>query len=61
MVASALTVSLREALPKTTGFSFGSNAVGAQWDGTMYGGGKVDLNWDSKWISEVVYDDEKWV
>ncbi len=46
---------------QTTGFSFGSNAVGAQWDGTMYGGGKVDLNWDSKWISKVVYDEEKWV
>ena len=46
---------------QTTGFSFGSNAMGAQWDGTMYGGGKVDLNWDSKWISKVVYDDEKWV
>lgn len=46
---------------QTTGFSFGSNAVGAQWDGTMYEGGKVDLNWDSKWISKVVYDEEKWV
>lgn len=46
---------------QTTGFSFGSNAMGAQWDGTMYGGGTVDLNWDSKWISKVVYDDEKWV
>ncbi len=23
---------------QTTGFSFGSNAMGAQWDGTMYGG-----------------------
>lgn len=46
---------------QTTGFSFGSNAMGAQWDGTMYGGGKVDLNWDSKWISKVIHDDEKWV
>ena len=46
---------------QTTGFSFGSNAMGAQWDGTMFGGGTVDLNWDSKWISKVVYDDEKWV
>ncbi len=46
---------------QTTGFSFGSNAAGAQWDGTMFAGGSVDLNWDSKWISEVTQDDEKWV
>ncbi|WP_419211595.1 DUF5916 domain-containing protein [Maribacter sp. X9] len=46
---------------QTTGFSFGSNAYGAQWDGTMYNGSKIDLNWDSKWISKVTRDDEKWV
>jgi hypothetical protein len=46
---------------QTTGFSFGSNAYGAQWDGTMYDGSKIDLNWDSKWISEVTRDDEKWI
>ena len=46
---------------QTTGFSFGSNAAGAQWDGTMFGGGSIDLNWDSKWVSQVVRDDEKWV
>nr|WP_281502517.1 DUF5916 domain-containing protein [Arenibacter sp. F20364] len=46
---------------QTTGYSFGSNAAGAQWDGTMYGGGSVDLNWDSKWISAVTSDAEKWV
>ncbi|SDE68282.1 Carbohydrate family 9 binding domain-like [Pricia antarctica] len=46
---------------QTTGFSFGSNAYGAQWDGTMYNGSTVDLNWDSKWISETTRDDEKWV
>jgi len=46
---------------QTTGFSFGSNAAGAQWDGTMFAGGNVDLNWDSKWVSEVYRDDEKWV
>ena len=45
---------------QTTGFSFGSNAAGAQWDGTMFGGGSIDLNWDSKWVSQVVRDDEKW-
>ncbi|NNL02093.1 MAG: carbohydrate binding family 9 domain-containing protein [Eudoraea sp.] len=46
---------------QTTGFSFGSNAAGAQWDGTMFAGGSVDLNWDSKWISAVTRDNEKWV
>ena len=46
---------------QTTGFSFGANAYGAQWDGTMYNGASVDLNWDSKWISEVTRSDEKWV
>lgn len=46
---------------QTTGFTFGSNAAGAQWDGTMFAGGSVDLNWDSKWISEITRDDEKWV
>ena len=46
---------------QTTGFAFGLNAYGAQWDGTMYEGRSVDLNWDSKWYSEVQLDDEKWV
>ena len=46
---------------QTNGFSFGANAAGAQWDGTMYEGGKVDLNWDNKWESAVRNDDEKWV
>ena len=38
---------------RTDGFSFGANAAGAQWDGTMYEGGKVDLSWDNKWYSVV--------
>jgi hypothetical protein len=46
---------------QTNGFSFGVNAAGAQWDGTMYEGGKVDLNWDNKWISSVKTTKEKWV
>lgn len=46
---------------QTNGFSFGANAAGAQWDGTMYEGGKVDLNWDNKWVSAVTNSDEKWV
>ncbi|MBL0741763.1 carbohydrate binding family 9 domain-containing protein [Chryseolinea lacunae] len=46
---------------QTNGFSFGANAAGAQWDGIMYEGGKVDLSWDNKWTSAVTKDDEKWV
>jgi len=46
---------------QTTGFSFGANAFGAQWDGTMYNGSTVDLNWDSKWISRTTRDGDKWV
>lgn len=46
---------------QTTGFTFGSNAAGAQWDGTMFRGSAVDLSWDSKWISAVTRDEEKWV
>lgn len=46
---------------QTNGFSFGANAAGAQWDGIMYEGGKVDLSWDNKWTSIVKKDDDKWV
>ena len=46
---------------QSTGFAFGLNAYGAQWDGTMYDGRMVDLNWDTKWYSEVKFDEEKWV
>lgn len=46
---------------QTTGFSFGSNAAGAQWDGTMFEGGRIDLNWDTKWISAVTQQADKWV
>ncbi|MDQ6762205.1 MAG: carbohydrate binding family 9 domain-containing protein, partial [Bacteroidota bacterium] len=45
----------------TNGFSFGANAAGAQWDGTMYNGGSVDLNWDNKWVSKVKNYGDKWV
>jgi hypothetical protein len=45
----------------TNGFSFGANEAGAQWDGSMYDGGKVDLNWDNKWTSKVKNDEDKWV
>ncbi len=46
---------------QTNGFSFGSNAAGAQWDGIMYNGGNVDLNWDNKWSSEVKNYPDKWI
>ncbi|CAN5301842.1 hypothetical protein BH11BAC6_BH11BAC6_11430 [soil metagenome] len=45
----------------TNGFTFGANAAGAQWDGTLYEGGKADLNWDNKWISAVKNYDDKWI
>ncbi|MGA1546122.1 MAG: DUF5916 domain-containing protein [Flavobacteriaceae bacterium] len=46
---------------QSTGFAFGLNAYGAQWDGTMYDGRSVDLNWDTKWYSEVHFDENQWV
>ncbi|HEY3439418.1 MAG TPA: DUF5916 domain-containing protein [Paludibaculum sp.] len=43
---------------QTSGFTFGVNAAGAQWDGILYEGGKADLSWDNKWTSAVkTYDD----
>lgn len=46
---------------QTNGFSFGANAAGAQWDGTMYEGGKVDLSWDNKWTSVVKNYKDEWI
>ncbi|CAH0997020.1 hypothetical protein EMA8858_03157 [Emticicia aquatica] len=46
---------------QTNGFSFGSNAMGAQWDGLMFNGSSISLTWENKWVSEVKYDDDKWV
>lgn len=46
---------------QTNGFSFGSNAAGAQWDGIMFDGGRVDLNWDNRWVSAVSNSDEAWI
>lgn len=46
---------------QTNGFSFGANAAGAQWDGLMYEGSKVDLNWDNKWTSVVKNYEDKWI
>jgi hypothetical protein len=46
---------------QTNGFAFGTNSAGAQWDGMMYGGGSVDLNWDNKWVSAVKNYKDKWI
>jgi hypothetical protein len=46
---------------QTNGFSFGVSAAGAQWDGIMYEGSKVDLSWDNKWISAVKNFPDRWV
>ena len=46
---------------KTTGFAFGANAAGAQWDGQMSEGAKVNLNWDNKWESATTYKKDSWI
>lgn len=45
----------------TNGFTFGANAAGAQWDGTLFSGGSADLNWDNKWVSKVSNHSDKWI
>ena len=45
----------------TNGYAFGANAFGAQWDGTMYEGGSVDLNWDNKWTSSISNDANRYI
>lgn len=45
---------------QTNGFTFGANAMGAQWDGLMFDGGRVDLSWDNKWESAVQTHDDYW-
>jgi len=45
----------------TNGFSFGANAVGAEWDGQQSDGGIVNLNWDNKWKSKVKIYQDKWI
>ena len=46
---------------QTSGFTFGANAAGAQWDGSLYEGGKADLNWDSKWYSVVKSNKDRYI
>lgn len=45
----------------TTGFSFGSNARGGQWDGLISNGSRIDVSWDNKWQSEVSFTDDYWI
>ena len=46
---------------QTTGYSFGVNAAGAMWDGTMSGGSGVNLIWDCKWESKTQNYPDKWI
>jgi Domain of unknown function (DUF5916)/Carbohydrate family 9 binding domain-like len=46
---------------RTNGFTFGTNAAGAQWDGLIYDGGKADLSWENKWVSAVKNYNDRWV
>ena len=46
---------------QTTGYSFGVNAAGAMWDGTMSGGSGVNLIWDCKWESKTKNYPDKWI
>ncbi|GAA4419769.1 hypothetical protein GCM10023187_54400 [Nibrella viscosa] len=46
---------------QTNGFTFGTNAAGAQWDGLLFEGGQANLNWDNKWTSVVKNYDDKYI
>ena len=46
---------------RTTGYSFGVNAAGAMWDGTMSDGHQVHLIWDAKWEVVTRSYDDRWV
>lgn len=46
---------------QTNGFAFGISPAGAQWDGIQSNGGKVNLDWDTKWKSEVKNYDDRWI
>jgi hypothetical protein len=46
---------------QTNGYTFGTNAEGAEWDGTMYQGGSVDLSWTNKWLSAVKDYPDKYI
>ncbi|MDF2432450.1 MAG: hypothetical protein JWP44_2081 [Mucilaginibacter sp.] len=46
---------------QTNGYTFGTNAEGAEWDGSMYQGGSVDLTWTNKWYSAVKDYPDKYI
>jgi len=46
---------------QTTGYSFGVNAAGAIWDGTMSNGQGSNLIWDCKWETKTKNYPDKWV
>lgn len=48
-------------LDQTTGYSFGVNAAGALWDGTMSDGHQVNLIWDAKWEVVTRSYDDRWI
>lgn len=48
-------------LDQTNGFSFGVNAAGAVWDGMMYEGATMNLDWDTKWESKTKHYPDRWV
>ncbi len=48
-------------LDQTNGFSFGTSASGAKWDGAMYSGAASNLNWDCKWDSKTIQYNDRWV
>lgn len=48
-------------LDQTTGFTFGVSASGAVWDGIMFDGHRVNLDWDSKTESKTKHYDDRWV
>lgn len=48
-------------LDQTNGFTFGVSASGAVWDGIMFNGFSVNLDWDSKISSKTKHFDDRWV
>ncbi len=45
---------------QTTGYSFGVNAAGAMWDGTMSGGAASSMVWDCKWEVKTKNYPDRW-
>lgn len=48
-------------LDQTNGFSFGVSASGAVWDGMMYNGYAMNLDWDTKWESKTKHYTDRWI